>query len=54
MQSLPIELTAPWDNGYVQSFNCKLRDELLAREVFDTLFDANVLTDQWLRHHNTA
>ena len=35
---------SPWENGYVESFNGKLRDELLDRELFDTLWEVQVLT----------
>ena len=38
---------SPWENGYVESFNGKLRDELLDRELFDTLWEVQVLTEQW-------
>ena len=36
---------SPWENGYVESFNGKLRDELLDRELFDTLWEVQVLTE---------
>jgi transposase InsO family protein len=39
-------------NGYVESFNGKLRDELLNGEVFNTLREAQVLIEQWRRHYN--
>jgi transposase InsO family protein len=51
--TLYIEPGSPWENGYVESFNGKLRDELLAREVFDTLLEAKVLVARWRRHYNT-
>ncbi len=41
-------------NGYVESFNGKLRDELLDGEVFNTLCEAQVLIEQWRRHFNTV
>ena len=41
-------------NGYVESFNGKLRDELLRAEVFNSLREAQVLIEQWRRHYNTA
>jgi transposase InsO family protein len=47
-----IEPGSPWDNGYNESFNGKLRDELLKREVFDTLLEAKVLVERWRRHYN--
>jgi len=43
---------SPWENGYIESFNDKLRDELLAREQFDTLLEAKVLIERWRRHFN--
>ena len=45
---------SPWENGYVESFNGKLRDELLDCEVFNTLREAQVLIEQWRRHFNTV
>jgi transposase InsO family protein len=54
VKTLYIELGSPWENGYVESFNGKLRDELLEREVFDTLLEAKVLIDRWRRHYNTV
>ena len=38
--------------GYVESFNGKLRDELLNRELFDTLWEVQVLTEQWRHEYN--
>jgi len=49
-----IEPRSPWENGYMQSFNGKLRDELLAREVFDTLLEVNVLIERWRKAYNTV
>ncbi len=49
-----IEPGSPWENGYVESFNGKLRDELLTTEVFNTLAEAKVLIEQWRRHYNTV
>ena len=48
VKTLYIKPGSPWENGYVESFNGKLRDELLAREVFDTLLEAKVLIERWL------
>jgi putative transposase len=45
---------SPWENGYVESFNGKLRDELLDREVFNTLAEARVLIERWRRHYNAV
>ena len=43
---------SPWENGYVESLNGKLRDELLDREIFDTLLEAQVLVERWRVHYN--
>jgi transposase InsO family protein len=53
VKTLYIEPGSPWENGYIESFNGKLRDELLDREVFDTLLEAKVLVEQWRVHYNT-
>ena len=45
---------SPWENGYVESFNGKLRDELLDCEVFNTLREAQVLIEQWRQHFNAV
>ncbi len=42
----------PWENGYIESFNGKLRDELLNREVFTTLTEAKILIEQWRKEYN--
>jgi transposase InsO family protein len=47
-----IEPGAPWQNGYVESFNATLRDELLDRELFSTLLEAEVLSEQYRRRYN--
>ena len=49
VKTLFIEPGSPWENGYIESFNGKLRDELLAREQFDTLLEAKVLIERWRR-----
>jgi len=49
-----IEPGSPWENGYVESFNGKLRDELLNAEVFNTLAEAKVLIEPWRVHYNTV
>jgi transposase InsO family protein len=51
--TLFIEPGSPWENGYIESFNGKLRDELLNREVFTTLTEAQVLVEHWRREYNT-
>lgn len=48
-----IEKSSPWENGYVESFNGKLRDELLNVEVFDSPREAQILIEGWRRHYNT-
>ena len=52
VKTLFIEPGSPWENGYIESFNGKLRDELLDREIFTTLEEARVLIDQWRREYN--
>ena len=52
VQPLFIEPGSPWENGYVESFNGKLRDELLNREIFYTLWEAKVLIERWRMHYN--
>ncbi len=47
-----IEKGSPWENGYVESFNDKLRDELLNGEVFHTVAEVRVLIERWRRHYN--
>ena len=51
-KTLYIEPGSPWENGYVESFNGKLRDELLDREVFYTLLEVQVLTEQYRQTYN--
>ena len=45
---------SPWENGYVESFNSKLRDELLNREIFYTLKEARIVIEGWRKHYNTV
>ena len=52
VKTLYIEPGSPWENGYIESFNGKLRDEVLNREVFDTLLEAKVLVERWRREYN--
>ena len=52
VKTLYIEPGSPWENGYIESFNGKMRDELLSRENFTTLQEANVLIEQWRREYN--
>ena len=51
-RTLYLEPGSPWENGYVESFNGKLRDELLDREVFYTLLEVQVLTEQYRQTYN--
>ena len=45
---------SPWENGYCESFNSKLRDELLNGEIFYTLKEAKIVIENWRRHYNTV
>ena len=47
-----IEPGSPWENGYVESFNARLRDELLNGEIFYTLREAQIVIESWRRHYN--
>ena len=49
-----IEPGSPWENGYCESFNSKLRDELLNGEIFYTLEEAKIVIESWRQHYNTA
>jgi len=48
-----IEPGSPWENGYVESFNGKLRDELLNGEIFYTLQGAQIIIERWRQQYNT-
>ena len=52
VRTLFIEPGSPWENGYIESFNGKMRDELINREVFDTLAEAKVLFEAWRKDYN--
>jgi len=52
VKTLFIEPGSPWENGYIESFDGKLRDELLNREVFTTLIEAKILIEQWRKGYN--
>jgi transposase InsO family protein len=43
---------SPWENGYIESFNARLRDELLNGEIFYTLREAQIVIESWRRHYN--
>jgi transposase InsO family protein len=50
----PLHRTgSPWENCYCESFNCKFRDEVLAREIFYTLREAQGIIEQWRKEYNT-
>lgn len=52
-QTAYIEPGSPWENGYVESFNARLRDELLNGEIFYSLKEAQIIIESWRRHYNT-
>jgi len=49
-----IEPGSPWENGYIESFNARLRDELLNGEIFYTLREAKIVIESWRRHYNAV
>jgi transposase InsO family protein len=54
VKPLFIEPGSPWENGYIESFNGKMRDELLDREIFYSLKEAEILIEQWRIEYNTV
>ncbi|MBT4534603.1 MAG: IS3 family transposase [Chloroflexi bacterium] len=52
IKPLFIEPGSPWENGYVESFNGKMRDELLAGEIFYSITEAQVIIEQWRWNYN--
>jgi transposase InsO family protein len=52
-KTLYIEPGSPWENGYCESFNSKLRDEFLNGEIFYSLKEVQVLAERWRIHYNT-
>jgi len=52
VQTLFIAPGSPWENGYIESSNALLRDELLDRELFDTLWEVQVLVERWRQTYN--
>ena len=52
VKTLFIEPGSPWENGYIESFNGKMRDELLDREIFFTLEEAKILIARWREEYN--
>jgi transposase InsO family protein len=53
VDTLFIEPGSPWENGYVESFNGKFRDEFLNLEILYTLQEAKVLIERWRKEYNT-
>ena len=51
--TLFIQPGSPWENGYIESFNGKMRYELLGGEIFDTVLEARIIIERWRRHYNT-
>ena len=51
--ALFIEPGSPWENGFIESFNARMRDELLNGEIFFTLLEAKVIIELWVKHYNT-
>jgi putative transposase len=52
-KTLYIEPGSPWENGYCESFNGKLRDECLNGEIFYSLKEASIVIEQWRKRYNT-
>jgi len=52
IKSLYIKPGCPWENGYIESFHDKLRDEFLNREIFGSLLEAKVLPEHWRLEYN--
>ena len=53
-RTLYIEPGSPWENGYCESFNSKLRDEFLNGEIFYSMKELRVLAEPWRVHYNTV
>jgi len=54
IQTLPIAPGSPWENASIESFDGRLRDELLDREIFYTLAEAKNLIERWWPEYNTV
>jgi putative transposase len=54
VKTLSIEPGSPWENGYNESFNGKLRDESLNGEIFSALKEAQILIERWRREYHTV
>jgi len=53
VKTLYIEPGSPWENGYNESFNGRLRDECLNVELFNNLLEAKIIIEMWRKHYNT-
>jgi len=53
IETIYIRPGSPWENGHIESFHDKLRDECLNRELFGSLLEAKVLVEQWRIDYNT-
>lgn len=53
LQTAFIEPGSPWENGYIESFNARFLDELLNREIFYSLREAQIIIEGWRKHYNT-
>lgn len=53
IETIYIQPGSPWENGHIESFHDKLRDECLNREIFGSLLEAKVLVEQWRIEYNT-
>lgn len=49
-----IEPGSPWENGYCESFNARMRAEFLNGELFGNMYEVKELTKRWVRHYNTV
>jgi putative transposase len=49
-----IAPVSPWENGFIESFNARLRDELLDGEIFYSLNEARIVIESWRRHYNAV
>lgn len=54
VEPLYIEPGSPWENGYIESFHSKMREQSLDGELFSTLQEARILTERWRTHYNTV
>ena len=53
-QTAYITLGGPWENGYIESFNARLRDELIDGEIFFSLEEVRIVIESWRRHYNAV